>query len=46
MTKRNIKGGFKGAGLTPLDAEHVISKLDVKLYTLTPPEGTLELPDP
>ena len=46
MTESNIKGGFRGAGLTPLDADHVISKLDVKLHTPTPPEGTPELPDP
>src|SRR5687768_5454065 len=46
MTERNIKGGFRGAGLTPLDTEHVISKLDVKLHTLMPPKGTPELPDP
>jgi hypothetical protein len=46
MTESNIKGGFRGAGLVPLDAEHVVSKLDVKLHTPTPPEGTPELPDP
>jgi hypothetical protein len=46
MTESNIKGGFRGAGLVPLSAEHVISKLDVKLHTPTPPEGTPELPDP
>jgi hypothetical protein len=46
MTEKNIKGGFRGAGIAPLDAEYVILKLDVKLHTLTPPEGTLELPDP
>jgi hypothetical protein len=46
MTERNIKGGFRGAGLTPLDIEYIISKLDVKLHTLMPPEGTPELPDP
>ncbi|KAL2885560.1 hypothetical protein HOO65_070022 [Ceratocystis lukuohia] len=31
MTERNIKGGFRGAGLLPLDSESVISKLDVWL---------------
>ena len=46
ITESNIKGGFRGAGLVPLDADYVISKLDVKLHTPTPPEGTPELPDP
>jgi hypothetical protein len=46
MTESNIKGGFRGAGLVSLSAEYVVSKLDVKLHTLTPPEGTPELPDP
>ena len=41
MTPRNIQGGFKGAGLVPFDPECVISKLDVKLGTRTPPEATL-----
>ncbi|EGU72498.1 hypothetical protein FOXB_16994, partial [Fusarium oxysporum f. sp. conglutinans Fo5176] len=35
MTKENIKGGFKGAGLVPFDPEYVISKLDVQLRTPT-----------
>jgi hypothetical protein len=37
ITKSNIQGGFRGAGLVPLDAEAVISKLDVRLRTPTPP---------
>jgi len=37
FTEHNIRAGFRGAGLTPLDAENVISKLDVKLHTPTPP---------
>jgi hypothetical protein len=37
ITESNIKGGFRGAGLVPLDAEAVISKLDVRLRTPTPP---------
>ena len=36
MTENNIKGGFRGAGLVPFNPEAVISKLDVKLRTLTP----------
>jgi len=38
MTKSNIKGGFRGAGLAPFDPEVVISKLDVQLQTPTPVE--------
>jgi hypothetical protein len=36
-TERNIQGGFAGAGLVPYDPERVLSKLDVKLHTPTPP---------
>ena len=36
MTKSNIEGGFRGAGLIPFSPEAVISKLDVKLRTPTP----------
>ena len=32
----NVKAGFSGAGLVPLDPEKVISKLDVKLSTPSP----------
>ena len=46
MTPQNIQGGFKGAGLVPFDPECVISKLDVKLGTRTPPEATLPQPQP
>jgi hypothetical protein len=38
MTERNIKGGFRGAGLVPLNPESVVSKLDVQLRTSTPVE--------
>jgi hypothetical protein len=33
ITKENIAGGFRGAGLIPYNPEAVISKLDVKLRT-------------
>jgi hypothetical protein len=46
ITQNNIKGGFRGAGLVPLNVDYVISKLDVKIHTPTPPEGSPELPDP
>jgi hypothetical protein len=38
MTEKNIKGGFKGAGLIPFDPESVVSKLNVQLRTPTPAE--------
>ncbi|RKK94037.1 hypothetical protein BFJ70_g17721, partial [Fusarium oxysporum] len=37
FTEDNIRGGFRGAGLAPLNPETVISKLDVQLRTPTPP---------
>ena len=39
MTKSNIQGGFRGAGLFPFDPERVISILDLKLKTPTPPNS-------
>ena len=36
MTISNVLGGFRGAGLIPLDPQAVISKLDIKLRTPTP----------
>lgn len=39
MTEKNIRGGFAGAGLLPYDPERVLSKLDVKLRTPTPPNS-------
>lgn len=46
FTKQNIVGGFQGAGLVPLDQEAVISKLDVKLRTPTPPQAKAATWDP
>lgn len=46
MTKENIQGGFRGAGLVPYDPELVISQLDVKLKTPTPPGSSSGLPPP
>jgi hypothetical protein len=37
ITKSNICAGFRGAGLVPLDPEAVLSKLDVRLRTPSPP---------
>ena len=39
MTESNIQGGFRGAGLFPFDPESVISTLDLKLKTPTPPNS-------
>jgi hypothetical protein len=36
VTEENIRGGFKGLGLMPLDPESVLSKLDIKFRTLIP----------
>jgi len=40
ITRSNILGGFRGAGLVPFDPEAVISTLDVRLRT--PPLPTVE----
>ena len=37
ITKVNIEGSFRGAGLVPFDPERVLSTLDVRLRTPTPP---------
>jgi hypothetical protein len=37
ITSNNIQGGFRGAGLVPFDPERVISTLDVKPRTPSPP---------
>ncbi|KAM6514320.1 hypothetical protein FALCPG4_18908 [Fusarium falciforme] len=46
MTEKNIRGGFRGAGLVPLNSESVISRLDVKLHTPPSVDGVDELPAP
>jgi hypothetical protein len=40
ITKSNILGGFRGAGLVPFNPDAVISMLDVRLRT--PPLPTVE----
>jgi hypothetical protein len=37
FTHKNIQAGFLGAGLVPFDPESLVSKLDVRLRTPTPP---------
>jgi hypothetical protein len=39
MTESNVQGGFRGAGVLPLNPEKVISALDLKLKTPTPPNS-------
>jgi DDE superfamily endonuclease/helix-turn-helix, Psq domain len=46
MTTQNILGGFRGSGLMPYNPESVLSKLDVKLKTPTPPGTSSGNPDP
>ena len=36
ITPKNVQASFRGAGLVPFNPEAVISKLNVKLRTLTP----------
>ncbi|KAJ6436060.1 Glycoside hydrolase family 43 protein [Purpureocillium lavendulum] len=43
MTEKNIQGGFAGAGLVPYDPQRVLSKLDVRLRTPTPPQTPIEI---
>ena len=43
MTKKNVQGSFRGAGLIPHNPDAVLSKLDIKLQIPTPP-GTANGP--
>jgi hypothetical protein len=46
FTSENVRGGFRGAGLIPLDPQKVISQLDIKLRIPTPPISPLLNADP
>ncbi len=46
MTAQNCRAGFRGAGLVPFDPQVVLSKLDVKLRTPTPPRAPSTDADP
>ena len=46
ITKENIQGAFRGAGLIPFDQNSVLSRLDVRLRTLTPVKAAIELLNP
>lgn len=41
FSEENVRGGFRGSGLVPFDPQSVISKLNVKLRTPTPPGTSL-----
>ncbi|APA10190.1 hypothetical protein SS1G_07383 [Sclerotinia sclerotiorum 1980 UF-70] len=43
ITIQNIKAGFRGAGLIPFDPQSILSKLDIRIRTSTPPSTSLEL---
>jgi hypothetical protein len=45
MTRENIHGAFRGAGLIPFNPQSVLLRLDVRLRTPTPVEEALELPN-
>jgi hypothetical protein len=44
--QKNIRSGFRGAGLVLYDPKQVIAKFDVKLRTPTPDIKSLSLPEP
>lgn len=46
ITEKNIQAGFRASGLIPYDPDYVISQLDVKLRTPTPPGSSAGLPPP
>jgi hypothetical protein len=39
LTANNIRAGFRAAGLVPFDPESVVSRLDPKPVTLSPPSS-------
>jgi hypothetical protein len=39
ITKQNAQAGFRGAGIIPFNLEAVLSKLDIRLRTLSPPRS-------
>lgn len=46
FTRHNIQSSFRGAGLVPFNPEAVLSRLDIKLRTPTPPGTPNSLPQP
>ncbi|EDN97161.1 hypothetical protein SS1G_02089 [Sclerotinia sclerotiorum 1980 UF-70] len=43
INSQNIKAGFRGTGLIPFDPQAILSKLDIRIYTPTPPPFDLNL---
>ncbi|KAJ8058530.1 hypothetical protein OCU04_012712 [Sclerotinia nivalis] len=43
ITIQNMKSGFRGTGLIPFDPEAVLSKLDIRIRTPTPPSFDQDL---
>lgn len=46
MTPENIRGSFRGAGTIPLDPDAIVTQLDIRLSTPSPPQTPSELPAP
>jgi len=44
IIENNIRGGFQGTRLLPFDPESIISTLDLKLKTPTPPNSRPSTP--
>ncbi|EDN99830.1 hypothetical protein SS1G_02688 [Sclerotinia sclerotiorum 1980 UF-70] len=42
ITSQNMKSGFRGTGLIPFNPEVVLSKLDIRIRTPTPPSFDLD----
>ncbi|APA14250.1 hypothetical protein SS1G_11952 [Sclerotinia sclerotiorum 1980 UF-70] len=42
ITSQNMKSGFRGTGLIPFNPEAVLSKLDIRIRTPTPPSFDLD----
>jgi hypothetical protein len=46
MTGKKIQGGFRGIGLVPYSPGSILSKLDLKFATLSPPGTATGDPQP
>ena len=44
ITEKTIQVGFRATSLVPYDLEYVISQLDIKPHTPTPPTSSTGLP--
>ncbi|APA09832.1 hypothetical protein SS1G_05945 [Sclerotinia sclerotiorum 1980 UF-70] len=43
INSQNMKAGFRGTGLIPFDPQAILSKLDIRIHTPTPPPFDLNL---